>query len=142
MRSLVADDSPIVRILLKRILSQYGDCDEAKDGSEAVTFFVRRVDERNPHDLICLDLQMPGIDGIKVLEMIRQKEKDQQLKRSRVLVITAEADIGRVQSAVELGADGYLVKPISQQMLADRLAALLPEFGLSLLQFPRTTKAL
>ncbi|HUI57578.1 MAG TPA: response regulator [Bryobacteraceae bacterium] len=127
MRSLVADDSPIVRILLKRMLSQYGDCDEARDGREAVIAFMRRVDEKNPYDLICLDLQMPVVDGIKVLETIRQAEKEQQLKRARVLVVTAEADIGRVKSAVELGADGYLVKPISHQTLADRLAALVPE---------------
>jgi two-component system chemotaxis response regulator CheY len=127
IRSLVVDDSPIMRVLLVRLLSEYGDCDQAKDGDEAVLKFARGAEENRPYDLICLDLNLPQTDGLRVLRSIREKEQLQQAPRAKVLNISAENDSGVVRHAVQLGADGYLVKPVTIEALADRVAVLFPE---------------
>jgi len=123
MRSLVADDNPIIRALLKRLLSQYGDCDQAKDGRQAIQAFVRATKGEQPYDLICLDLCMPEFDGITVLEAIRNAEQESPSgRRVRILIVTAEDDPEAIRCAVHSGADGYLVKPIERQALADHVA--------------------
>src|SRR5262249_50323083 len=59
-------------------------------------------------DVIVLDLNLPGIDGKQVIQMVR---RDGQLKNVPILVVTGDQDRA-AQSAVELGADGYLTKPV------------------------------
>ena len=128
IRSLVVDDSPIIRTLLGRLLSEYGDCDQAKDGQEAILSFNRVASEQRPYDLICLDINLPQMDGMAVLKSIRANELEHKsAPRVKVLIISAENDSGVVRNAVQLGADGYLVKPITKEALADRITDLFPE---------------
>lgn len=122
------DDSPIIRTLLGRLLSEYGDCDQARDGQEAILSFNHVATGQQPYDLICLDLNLPRMDGMAVLKNIRAQELEQKLApRAKVLIISAEDDSSVVRSAIQLGADGYLVKPITKEALADRIANLFPE---------------
>jgi two-component system chemotaxis response regulator CheY len=116
-----------MRVLLMRLLSEYGDCDQARDGDEAILNFTREAGENRPYDLICLDLNLPQTDGLRVLRSIREKEQQQQGPRARVLIISSENDSGVVRHAVQLGADGYLVKPVTIEALADRVAVFFPE---------------
>jgi len=128
MRSLVVDDSPLIRLLLRRFLSGYGDCDEAKGGGDALAAFSKNITTERPYDLVCLDLQMPDTDGIHVLTGIRQIEKTHNRTTPvKVVVVTAADDTTTVMQALESGADGYLIKPISREALASRLAVLFPD---------------
>jgi two-component system chemotaxis response regulator CheY len=65
------------------------------------------MDETAP-DVVCLDVLMPGMDGVSLLKRIREKHED-----SRVVMITGEARAEVVKEALALGARGFVVKPFS-----------------------------
>lgn len=110
---LVAEDNPLNFELVRDVLEADGhSVFWARDGIEAVGE-VRR----QPFDLVLLDLHMPKLDGLQVLEQLRAEEKSRSLK---VVVISADAMGGVAQSVLAAGADGYLTKPVEiQRLLAE-----------------------
>lgn len=104
MRSiLIADDHGIVREGLRRILDAEEDlsvCGEAADGREV----LEQVDRLKP-DCVVLDISMPRLGGLETLERIRRR-----FPRTRVVLLSVHGDPPFVQSAISLGADGYVLK--------------------------------
>lgn len=116
LRGLIVDDSPLIRLILKRLLSErHYECDEAKDGPEAIAAFNRHWRERRPYHLICLDYRMPGVDGLGVLTHIRDTEAHSGLPhRAEVIMVTADDARETVTRMIEAGVDGYLLKPVDR----------------------------
>ena len=115
MRILIAEDDRLSRVFLKKFLSSYGTCDVAVDGMEALDAFMEAVKQKEPYDLLCLDIMMPRVDGLKVLKAIRVLEKQHNLKHTCIMMMTALADVEYVDQALELGCDAYAVKPIDTE---------------------------
>ena len=115
-RILVIDDDPAVTSLLKRGLSYEGFAvDTAKSGVEGLTIARER-----PSDLVILDVMMPGLGGFEVLQRLRAA--DEHLP---VLMLTArDAPADQVQG-LESGADDYVIKPFTFEVLLARVHALL-----------------
>jgi DNA-binding response OmpR family regulator len=114
-RVLVADDDLDVRTLVRTLLERAGhEVVEAADGKEC----LRALFERRP-ELVLLDVGMPGLDGWKTLERIRE------VADVPVLLLTARADeLDRVRG-LRAGADDYVSKPFGRQELLARVEALL-----------------
>lgn len=115
MRILIAEDDLTSRKFLFKFLSQYGECDLVVDGLEALDAFLLSTKEKIPYDLICLDIMMPKVDGVKVLKNIRDYEVQKGVepeKRSKIIMTTALAETKFVQSAFDIGCDAYAAKPI------------------------------
>lgn len=124
MRILIAEDDLVSRKFLFKYLSQYGDCDLVVDGLEALDAFLISIKENNRYDLICLDIMMPKVDGVKVLKYIRDLEIQKGIlpnKRSKVIMTTALAETQYVQNAFEIGCDAYAAKPIDTAKLTEVL---------------------
>ena len=100
---------------MKKFLSSYGTCDVAVDGMEALDAFMEAVKQKEPYDLLCLDIMMPRVDGLKVLKAIRVLEKQHNLKHTCIMMMTALADVEYVDQALELGCDAYAAKPIDTE---------------------------
>ena len=115
MRILIAEDDRLSRVFLKKFLSSYGTCDVAVDGMEALDAFLEAVKQKEPYDLLCLDIMMPRVDGLKVLKAIRVLEKQHNLKHTCIMMMTALADVEYVDQALELGCDAYAAKPIDTE---------------------------
>ena len=115
-RILVIDDDPAVTSLLKRGLSYEGFAVEtAQSGAEGLAIARER-----PSDLVILDVMMPGLGGFEVLQRLRAA--DEHLP---VLMLTArDAPADQVQG-LESGADDYVVKPFTFEVLLARVHALL-----------------
>ena len=129
MRILIAEDDRISRTFMKDFMKEYGQCDVAVDGMEALDLFMDAVKKEDPYRLICLDIMMPKVDGLKVLRVIRAMEKQHdvpQEKRARILMTTALADLDYVDQAFKLGADGYAAKPID----TDKITEVIRNMGL------------
>src|SRR5215510_4837071 len=108
-RILIVDDEPLNLDLLDQELAELGHVTErATDGSEALS----KLDTANP-DLVILDYQMPGMNGIEVLREIRKR--DQNLP---VIIITAYGTIERAVEAVKAGANDFITKPFDPEHLA------------------------
>lgn len=107
IRILVVDDHPVVRGGLVAVLRTIADLEvvgEAADGDEA----VRATVEHRP-DVVLMDVRMPGMDGIEATRQIRER-----VPESRVLVLTMYDDDATVFTAMQAGAQGYLLKESDQ----------------------------
>ncbi len=127
MRTLIVEDDFVCRKILLAHLSKFGDCDVAIDGVEALEAFQNALDENNPYDLICLDIQMPNLDGQGALKAIR----DREVKAGRVcddaakiIMVTSLKDNHHVFRAFRAQSDAYLVKPVSKEKLLESLVDL------------------
>ncbi len=115
-RALIVDDDPALRTVLKRGLAYAGFAVDTAD-SGAAAFTIAR--ERYP-DVVILDVTMPGLDGIEVLRRLRVA--DAQLP---ILMLTARDSADDQVQALKRGADDYVTKPFTFDILAARIQALL-----------------
>lgn len=127
MRVLIAEDDLASRKFLFKFMSGYGECDLTVDGMEAIEAFMIALNEENPYELICLDIMMPKLDGIKALKVIRDIEKQKGIaesKRVKVIMTTALNDINTVHTTFETGCEAFAVKPIDTQKFVEVLQKL------------------
>jgi len=107
-RILIVDDEEIVIRSCLRILSDSSyEVDSVQDGAEA----LRRVDETD-YDIIILDIMMPGIDGLEVLQQVKERHPDVD-----VIMVTGLSQIQTAVKAMKLGAFDYLAKPFDPDEL-------------------------
>lgn len=127
MRILIAEDDLTSRQFLFKFLSQYGECDMVVDGLEALDAFLISLKDNKPYDLICLDIMMPKVDGVKVLKHMKELETQKGIipeKRSKIIMTTALAEAGLVQNAFDIGCDAYAAKPIDTEKFVEVLKKL------------------
>jgi two-component system chemotaxis response regulator CheY len=124
MRILIAEDDLVSRKFMMKFLTKIGDCDIVVDGLEAIDAFLISIKEESPYDLICLDIMMPKVDGVKVLKSIRELELHKGIlpeERTKVIMTTALTDTQLVRKAFDLGCDAYAGKPIDTNKLVEVL---------------------
>ncbi len=110
---LTVDDSKVVRIMVSRALKPY-DCQivEATNGAEGL-----EAANRERPDLIFLDVTMPIMDG---LEMLNRLRGDPALKSIPVVMLTAESAQENLARADSLGISGYIAKPFKETQLVEK----------------------
>lgn len=128
MKILIVEDDFISRRNLKELFASLGECDIAVNGQEAIDSFMLAHQSKSPYELICMDLMMPVIDGMRALQTIRQHEKAMSIPPGlavKVLMTTAVNDPHTVIRTFYDGeATSYLVKPITRQKLEKELKQL------------------
>ena len=116
IRVLLADDHPVVRRGLAALIGTLDDFEvvgEAEDGEAAV-----RGTQLTKPDVVLMDLRMPGMDGVEATRRIRDAVPD-----VAVLVLTMYDDDSTVFTAMQAGAQGYLLKGAEQEDVADAIKA-------------------
>lgn len=124
LKILVVDDDLASRELIKVFLSEYGRCSCAANGFEAIEVVTKSLEDKDPFDLICLDIMMPEIDGLDALKTIRELEQENgltELDSAKVLMTTAASQVSKTMKAFHYGCSGYLVKPISKENLVNEI---------------------
>ena len=113
MKILLVDDSRTIRNIQKNVLAQMGHTDilEAADGVEA----LKLLESETP-DLVLVDWNMPNMDGLTLVSRIRQKDTALPL-----IMVTTEAEKGRVIEALKAGVNNYLVKPFTGEVLSAKI---------------------
>lgn len=127
MRILIAEDDLVSRKYITKILGQYGECDVTVDGMEALDAYLMAMKEEKPYDLICLDIMMPKVDGVRVLKAIRTLEKQQAVptkERAKIVMLSALSDKEYVTKAFEIGCEAYATKPVDTEKLEEVLRKL------------------
>jgi DNA-binding NarL/FixJ family response regulator len=110
IRIVIADDHPIFRDGLRKLLSLEDDFEvvgEAKDGNEVIEI----MREKEP-DVLLLDLRMPGLDGLSVLQNLKTSGC-----RSRIIILTASEDKNEFVQAMKLGCSGIVLKQTATELL-------------------------
>ncbi|MDD3014169.1 MAG: response regulator [Candidatus Gastranaerophilales bacterium] len=127
MRILIVDDEFTSRKRLITFLSEYGECDIAVNGKEAIEAFKNVWDEGDFYDLICLDIKMPEMNGQEVLKEMRNIEQDRDisgLDGVKIIMTTALDDLDNIKSAFREQCEAYLIKPVSKEKLINTLKEL------------------
>jgi two-component system chemotaxis response regulator CheY len=118
MRALVVDDSRTVRLIIGQILRQLGmEVVEAATGLEALEQIQRHPDV----ELMLVDWNMPEMNGIDFIRAVRSQHAFDGI---RILMVTSEAQGHRVAQAIQAGANEYLMKPFSKEVLVAKLGLL------------------
>ena len=118
MRLLIVDDSNVIRrAIARQIGSSRYEIRSAGNGTEALAVF----DEFAP-EIVTMDITMPELDGLSCVDAILNRRPD-----TKILVISALADKATAVEAIKRGAQGFLLKPFTAEMLHTELAELLAE---------------
>ena len=116
-RALVAEDDPDIVELLTHYLATDGWAVDARaDGRQALELL-----RQGPYELLILDLQLPGMDGLAVCAEARRDPRTRQIP---IVMLTARGDEADRIVGLEMGADDYVVKPFSPKELVARVRAL------------------
>jgi two-component system chemotaxis response regulator CheY len=123
MKFLVVDDFSTMRRIVRNLLKELGftNVDEAEDGAVALQKL-----EAGGFDFVVTDWNMPNMDGLTLLQRIRQSP---QLRHLPVLMVTAEAKKENIIAAAQAGASGYVVKPFTAVTLAEKLQKIFEKLG-------------
>ena len=111
---LVVDDDNLMREMLKAILrsEEYQVVGEASNGEDALALCARLKPR-----LVLLDINMPKMDGLQVLEAIRQAQPE-----TKIIMVSAEATMDKVTEAIKKGAAGFVVKPFNAARVLDKVS--------------------
>ncbi len=126
---LVVDDFPTMRRIISNLLRELGHAHvrEAEDGEKSLHLLRSGKDDATAIDFVISDWNMPVMDGLQLLQAIRQ---DAGLNHLPVLMVTAEAKKENIIAAAQAGADGYIVKPFNAATLKEKLDKILAKKGL------------
>ena len=117
---LVVDDDPVIMRLLEVNFEMEGyRVVTATDGAQA----LERIAADRP-DLVVCDIMMPVVNGLEVVERLRQSDDDAH-RRLPVILLSAKAQASEVQKGLDVGADDYITKPFDPLELIERVQALL-----------------
>jgi two-component system, chemotaxis family, chemotaxis protein CheY len=119
VKALIIDDSRVMRAILKKFLASEGfdTLLEAGDGAEA----LERLKEAGMVDLALVDWNMPKMNGLEFVTAVRANRAFDGI---RVMMVTTEAEASQIARALEAGANEYVMKPFTTEVLRDKLGIL------------------
>jgi len=119
MLALIVDDSSSVRKILARIMHRFNfETMEAEDGEHALR--VLKEADHCPEVALC-DWNMPIMNGLELVQALRADEHYRDLL---IVMVTTETEMDKVVTALDAGANEYIMKPFTEEMLAEKLALL------------------
>lgn len=122
---LVAEDNEINALLIRSLLVRIGHRPViTTDGEQALESWLAADSAGTPYDVVLMDIQMPKLDGITAAKRIRASETDRGSRRTTILALTANTLVDDRYACFEAGMDGFLVKPLDRDKLAEALAAI------------------
>jgi two-component system chemotaxis response regulator CheY len=119
MRALIIDDSRTMRRLLNACVANAtgAEIQQAENGAEALASLAAHM----PVDVVLVDWDMPGMTGIAFVRAVRPQPRYDGVK---LMMVTAHVDAGALSEALDEGADDFLMKPLDEDMVADKLRIL------------------
>src|SRR5579863_4754263 len=113
-KALVVDDSKAIRMIVGRTLRELGfEVTEAADGVAA----LESLRAAGPVDLMMADWNMPEMDGLELLQKVRANQSYGGMK---IVMVTTENEVDQMAAALAAGADEYVMKPFTKEILMDK----------------------
>lgn len=119
MKVLVVDDSGLVRTVMRQMLTDMGhETFEAVNGKDALV----KLNTHEDIGLMMLDWNMPEMNGVELLDAI--KSSPGSARRPIIIMVTTESQMERIVVALAKGANEYIMKPFTREILEEKLAIL------------------
>lgn len=117
-RAIIVDDSRATRTILKRTLAEEGfEVIEAGDGQQALD----QLTQAGALDLALVDWNMPVMNGLELIGQLRARS---EFDGMAIMMVTTETEIHQVQRALDAGANEYVMKPFTPEILREKLSLL------------------
>ncbi len=118
MRALIVDDARTIRMILGKMLRELGfECEEAGDGQEA----WETLQKGSEFDIALVDWNMPVMDGFALVQTVRA---DASYNDMKIMMVTTESEMANVVKAIEAGANEYVMKPFTKDVILEKLKIL------------------
>lgn len=118
-KAMVVDDSRAIRMILTRTLTAMGwQVCEAANGKEAINVLESSPEAIN---LVLVDWNMPEMNG---LEFVRRVRHDNRYDNTKLMMVTTETQVEQMVTALEAGANEYVMKPFTKDVIEDKLRIL------------------
>jgi two-component system, chemotaxis family, chemotaxis protein CheY len=131
MRALVVEDDTMVAKIFGMVIKPlFQEIDYAVNGDEGFAAYKRSVSDERPYDVIFLDIMMPLVTGLEMLEMVRNDERERSVltekpeKEVMIFMLTALDDHATMDKAYRLGCNDYLKKPANRSKVVQALSKL------------------
>jgi len=124
VKILIVDDDFICRNLLLEMVKNFGTCDVATNGEEAVSAVKNALESGSQYNLIFLDIMLDKIDGQEVLKKIRELENRYGiggLDGSKIIMTSVLHDFNNIKTAFAEQCEGYIVKPITKEKVLQQM---------------------
>ena len=128
MRILLIDDESVALTKLGLMLSGTGACDKATSGIKATELFVQAIGENQPYDLITIDIELPDITGLDLLNRFCALEHKNGIRPAKKIMVTAHSKVDYVVKA-RSQCDAFLAKPLRKAILLEKVNELCPPTG-------------
>ncbi|MFC1734485.1 response regulator [Candidatus Hydrogenedentota bacterium] len=124
MKIMVVDDSKVMRRIVVNAVEALNptSIEEAADGMEA----YQKLEADTTYDLILTDWNMPVMNGLALVKKIRTNDG---LKEAAIIMVTTESEKSNVITAIKAGADNYIVKPFTAEVLLEKVKETLDKLG-------------
>ncbi len=117
--AMIIDDSKAIRMILSKTLAEVGfEVRTAANGEEALAVFEQ---ENGAISLALVDWNMPRMNG---LEFVRRLRSDPRYASVLLMMVTTETEVDQMMQALEAGANEYVMKPFTKEIIADKLRLL------------------
>ena len=122
MRALVVeDDTMLAKIFGMVIASFFSGIEYATNGEDGFMMYCQALEKNDPYDVIFLDIMMPRVTGLQVLEQIRHRENEFSCGCITIIMLTALDDQQTIDTAFNLGCNYYLKKPVDKHQVKKSL---------------------
>jgi two-component system chemotaxis response regulator CheY len=121
MKMLIVDDSKAMRNFLQGIAAELSfETEAAEDGREGLNKLINN-DPRDPFAVALVDWEMPVMNGLELVQTVRRNRDFNSLK---LMMVTTQNALENVTAALQAGADDYLMKPVTKELLEEKLQIL------------------
>lgn len=118
MKAIVVDDSSATRFILTKMLTELGyQVSQAEHGKDA----LEKISKEKEFRLALVDWNMPVMNGYELVQQVRE---NQDLNKMVIMMVTTETEMGQVVKAIEAGANEYIMKPFTKDMIVDKMRIL------------------
>ncbi len=115
LHALIIDDARSVRMILKKMMTELGfTVEEAEHGQQAIEI----LQKNGPADVALVDWNMPVMNGFEFIQEVRKQSIYDEMK---IMMVTTESELVRMIAALEAGANEYVMKPFTKDIIGEKL---------------------
>lgn len=126
MKILIIEDDESTQLLLKKIFTPSVECSIFAEAMDAISVFVDRMMAFDPFDAVLIDINLPDMNGVNALKLIRKFEKVKGImnnRKAKIIMMTGDANEQNVKESVKNGCDNFLIKPVTQDKIEVKFKA-------------------
>lgn len=127
MKALIVEDDLVTQKMLVAFLGDSALCDVAANGEDGYELYLQALDDDMPYELICVDVNMPLVDGIEFLQAVREEEVAREIvgdEGVKVVFVSGVTDPKDLHAALSAGCAAYLTKPLDRKKFIAELTRL------------------